>query len=228
MLSSSRGLILGFIILIQCAISSLAFISANKFRTHQISLLRSKPEFSVVGEEELPDTDIQEPDTDGFYVVKPSTGSPSTGVRPEYGALSVGTVVQVQVGDVSLARKAWKKRRRTGSPLLVPCSILNVDRGSMVRWNFMFLLEKFGRARSDGIEISTTELSKKYRTFLKSSMQVGYQYGIAMCSPLQLTDMFLLLLETGTGTRFRFHSRLSGRALHKECPGGIRSKTLEE
>jgi len=93
--------------------------------------------------------------------------------RSEYGALAPGTVVQVQVGDLSLARKAWKKRRRTGSPLLVPCSILNVDRRSMVRWNLMFLLEKFGQAQADGIQISASNLSQRYRKFLSSSLQAS-------------------------------------------------------
>lgn len=99
------------------------------------------------------------------------------GKRPatEYGFLRPGTVVQIEVGDLSLARKAWKKRRRSGSPLLVPCSILNVDRLSMVRWNLLFLMEKFGRPtkerRSGGIEISLASLAKNYRTFLKSSLQ---------------------------------------------------------
>ena len=91
----------------------------------------------------------------------------------EYAALRPGTVVQVQVGDLSLARKAWKKRRRTGSPLLVPCSVLNVDRRSAVRWNLIFLLEKFGRAghgKKGGIVMSAKDLAKSYRSYLKSSL----------------------------------------------------------
>lgn len=95
-----------------------------------------------------------------------------TSIPPEYGALAPGTVVQVQIGDLSLARKAWKKRRRTGSPLLVPCSILTVDRNSMVRWNLIHLLEKFGRAQSDGIAMTEVELSQQYKIFLKSSLLV--------------------------------------------------------
>ena len=96
--------------------------------------------------------------------------------KMEYGYLRPGTVVQIQIGDLNLARKAWKKRRRTGSPLLVPCSVLNVDRLSMVRWNLLFLLEKFGRKmansnRDPGIEISLVSLARTYRTFLKSSFQ---------------------------------------------------------
>jgi hypothetical protein len=93
---------------------------------------------------------------------------------PEYGALAPGTVVQVQIGDLSLARKAWKKRRRTGSPLLVPCSILTVDRNSMVRWNLIHLLEKFGSAQSDGIAMTVGELSHQYKIFLKSSLMVRF------------------------------------------------------
>lgn len=96
----------------------------------------------------------------------------------EYAALRPGTVVQVHVGDVSLARKAWKKRRRTGSPLLVPCSVLNVDRRSAVRWNLIFLLEKFGRAgkgNKGGVVMSLKDLARSYRTYLKSSL--GRQAG---------------------------------------------------
>lgn len=92
----------------------------------------------------------------------------------EFAALRPGTVVQVQVGDLSLARKAWKKRRRTGSPLLVPCSVLNVDRRSAVRWNLIFLLEKFGRGgkgNKGGLAISLKDLARSYRTYLKSSLK---------------------------------------------------------
>lgn len=91
----------------------------------------------------------------------------------EYAALRPGTVVQIQVGDLSLARKAWKKRRRTGSPLLVPCSIINVDRRSAVRWNIIFLLEKFGQAVKGNkaeIEMSLKDLAGVYRSYLKSSL----------------------------------------------------------
>lgn len=103
-----------------------------------------------------------------------SSGSDGKKSSPlEYAALRPGTVVQVQVGDISLARKAWKKRRRTGSPLLVPCSVLNVDRRSAVRWNLIFLLEKFGRAgkgNKGSIVISLKDLALSYRTYLKSSL----------------------------------------------------------
>ena len=144
----------------------------NDFRS--LSAGKQHPEFSLMDEDENLLDDKHEKSIGGdFVVVNQREALPSEpSIRPEYGALSPGTVVQVQVGDLSLARKAWKKRRRTGSPLLVRCSVLNVDRQSMVRWNLIYLLEKFGNARSDGIEITSTDLSKKYRTFLKSSLQV--------------------------------------------------------
>lgn len=105
-------------------------------------------------------------------------------VRVQYAAMEPGTVVHIQVGDIARARKAWKKRRRTGSPLLVPCSVLNVDLASTVRWNLIYLLEKFGESMSSsskkqqpsnsgggGIRISLSELSKRHRSHLKASLQ---------------------------------------------------------
>lgn len=127
---------------------------------------------SAMGSEFLStDEDDMLPDDESQILSDP--GLDVSVIRSEYGALPAGTVVQVQVGDLSLARKAWKKRRRTGSPLLVPCSILNVDQRSMVRWNLIFLLEKFGQAQADGIQISASELAQRYRRFLKSSLQAS-------------------------------------------------------
>jgi hypothetical protein len=45
----------------------------------------------------------------------------------------------------------------------------------MVRWNLIFLLEKFGTPKADGIQITSSELVQRYRTFLKSSLQVSEQ-----------------------------------------------------
>ncbi|GAX27445.1 hypothetical protein FisN_23Hh091 [Fistulifera solaris] len=87
-----------------------------------------------------------------------------------FAAMEPGTVVQIQVGDVSLARKAWKKRRRSGSPLLVPCSVLKVDRQSTVRWNLIYLLEKFGSKHAAGTRISLVELTRRHRKHLQSSL----------------------------------------------------------
>ena len=99
-----------------------------------------------------------------------NNNSPRPGL--EYAVLRPGTVVRIQVGDPAVARKAWKKRRRTKSPLLVPCSIVTVEHLAMVRWNLLFLLEKFGRQEKKhqpGIVLSAPQLARYYRSYLKSS-----------------------------------------------------------
>lgn len=156
-------------------------LASQRLTQHSLSspalFAKPHPEYSFADEESPEETDSVDGDDDYFAVTLPKEdpqADQAPSKRPEYGALAQGTVVQVQVGDISLARKAWKKRRRTGSPLLVPCSILNVDRQSMVRWNLMFLLEKFGSSQKDGIQISAEDLSNKYRTFLKSSLHVSF------------------------------------------------------
>jgi hypothetical protein len=87
--------------------------------------------------------------------------------------------VTIQVGDVGLARKAWKKRRRSGSPMLVPCSILQMDLQVMAQNNLMYLLYKYGlesktsRHRS-GLEISLSELSNLHRKQFRLTLSVGF------------------------------------------------------
>lgn len=148
-----------------------------------IFLAKPHPEFSVVDEDddsepiERTGSDISivaqvEESVEESVPAASATQEKSNKQNPDYGALAPGTVVQVQIGDLALARKAWKKRRRTGSPLLVPCSVLNVDRQSMVRWNLIHLLEKFGRSRSDGIVITVAEMATHYRRYFKSSLLV--------------------------------------------------------
>lgn len=53
-------------------------------------------------------------------------------------ALRRGCVVKIIVGSNS--RKAWKKRRRSGSPLLIACSIQGIDELSAIRCNIMHIL----------------------------------------------------------------------------------------
>lgn len=163
----------------------------NAFQNKDPSYAKKPPEYTIDEDDDDDDDGGDYDGADGYgtidsnanlsgdYILldtEPETetnhGDTKAPRQTEYGALSPGTVVQVQVGDISAGRKAWKKRRRSGSPLLVPCSVLNVDRKSMVRWNLIFLLEKFGVGKKDGISISDTELTKRYRTFLQSSLQV--------------------------------------------------------
>jgi hypothetical protein len=154
------------------------------------------PEFSVIGdegdeearspvqeEEDRPPEDVFTRDSPAREVRRENESSSSSAAtvssgsgRLQYAAMEPGTVLQIQVGDVSLARKAWKKRRRSGSPLLVPCSVLAADRESSVRWNLMYLLEKFGGPAPAGrgrgvISLSQSELSRRHGSHLKSSLR---------------------------------------------------------
>jgi hypothetical protein len=109
---------------------------------------------------------------------------------------SAAAVVTIEVGDVNLARKAWKKRRRSGSPMLVPCSILSVDPKTMIRSNLMYLLYKYGveskasAHQRPGLELSMSEVAQFHRKQFKTSLLVRNQiFGSIICS-----NMLLLLL----------------------------------
>ena len=66
--------------------------------------------------------------------------------KMEYTALLPGHCLPIQIGSLSLARKAWKKRRRTYSPILVPCSLLSIPHTKhTLRNNVLYLLHKYGR-----------------------------------------------------------------------------------
>lgn len=69
--------------------------------------------------------------------------------EPFFAALSLGSSVRIQVGNMEQSRKAWKKRRRSGSPLLIPCSVLDVDRATMMIDSIVYLVQKFGSPLSD-------------------------------------------------------------------------------
>jgi hypothetical protein len=78
-------------------------------------------------------------------------------------AIEPGSTVRIQIGDTSLARKAWKKRRRNKSPLLVPCSLLTKDLQTSLQDNILYLVKKFGSPR-----LSLDELLRRQRSHLMS------------------------------------------------------------
>lgn len=88
---------------------------------------------------------------------------------PETASISPGQVLTIRIGDTSLARKAWKKRRRTGSPMLVPATILSMNREMMVKMNILNLVNRFGKPLDydshNGVGLSVGSLVKlhKYR-----------------------------------------------------------------
>eukprot|EP00804_Cyclotella_cryptica_P021914 CCRYP_000866-RA/>CCRYP_000866-RA protein AED:0.01 eAED:0.01 QI:2252/1/1/1/0.33/0.25/4/1891/550 len=94
--------------------------------------------------------------------------------QSEYALLLPGHTVRIQIGDVTASRKAWKKRRRNSSPILIPCSILGMSREWMVRWNVMTLLHMIGEETpSAGGAVGTTcgKLGRAYRQRLGGDLR---------------------------------------------------------
>jgi hypothetical protein len=148
-----------------------------------VNSVENQDEF-VVAEDDTVDMDVDADvdvgaDTEATFEVS----LPVSQARPEFAALSPGSPVEIQIGNLDLARKAWKKRRRSGSPLLIPCSILTTDRKSMVVNNLIFLLHKFGKPiseqdmperpggyKSNHIAIPFPDLSRWYKSHLRASL----------------------------------------------------------
>eukprot|EP00956_Cyclotella_meneghiniana_P004354 scaffold5312_cov71-Cyclotella_meneghiniana.AAC.8 len=86
---------------------------------------------------------------------------------PEHALLLPGHTVRIQIGDVTASRKAWKKRRRNSSPILVPCSILGMNREWMVRWNIMTLLYMIGEESSSACGATSATCSKIGKAYRK-------------------------------------------------------------
>ena len=68
----------------------------------------------------------------------------SSNTNTELAYLLPGQSLRIRIGDTNASRKAWKKRRRNASPILIPASILNVSRQSLVRTNIFALLCSIG------------------------------------------------------------------------------------
>lgn len=105
-------------------------------------------------------------------------------VAPESASILPGQVVSIRIGDMSNPRKAWKKRRRTGSPVLVPCTILGMNKEVMVKNNLMNLLHRFGKPsdqenQSNGVFLSVGAAVKLYKyrlggNLLEHAKALGY------------------------------------------------------
>jgi hypothetical protein len=96
--------------------------------------------------------------------------------QPECGVLSPGQVISIRFGDISQPKKAWKKRRRSGSPLLVPCTIVGMNRESMVKSNLIHLLHRFGSKPDDddtmnnGVVLNLSAAVKLYKSRLGGNL----------------------------------------------------------
>lgn len=103
-----------------------------------------------------------------------STATDEAANADELALLLPGQTLRIQIGDVSSSRKAWKKRRRNSSPILIPCSILGMNREWMVRWNVMTLLHQVGEesnAADGAVAISSGKLGRAYKKRLGGDLQ---------------------------------------------------------
>jgi hypothetical protein len=119
-------------------------------------------------------------------------------------AIEPGSTVRIQIGDVSLARKAWKKRRRNKSPLLVPCSLLTKDLHASLQDNVLYLVKKFGSPR-----LSVGELLRRHRSHLlapmsnatiaavSASLQTGWVSNDGSSDEESLVQLLLFLFPPG-------------------------------
>lgn len=105
-------------------------------------------------------------------------GSTSSGdggdISNELALLLPGQTLRIQIGDVSASRKAWKKRRRNASPILIPCSVLGMSREWMVRWNAMTLLHMIGEesaAAGGAVGATAGKLGRAYRQRLGGDLR---------------------------------------------------------
>lgn len=146
----------------------------NKYRRHHQS-------FGV----SIMDDSSTEVDTNGDEMSFLASSSLSS-QNPELASILPGQVLSIRIGDTTQSRKAWKKRRRSKSPILVPCSVLGMDRQSMVTWNIMHLLHRFGKSVDDydnrkggGVALGVGACARLYkRTFgsslLEHTQALGY------------------------------------------------------
>ena len=115
----------------------------------------------------------------------------SGNTKNEWIALLQGQSIPIQIGSVELARKAWKKRRRSYSPILVPCSIINIPHKTAVRNNIVYLVNQFGDSINEsfddvlgggkgggaGVVLSVTQLKSFYRKVFGGNLT---QHAIAL------------------------------------------------
>ena len=92
----------------------------------------------------------------------------------ELSLLLPGQTLRIQIGDVTSSRKAWKKRRRNASPILIPCSVLGINREWMVRWNVMTLLHMIGEesgAAGGAVAATAGKIGRAYRQRLGGDLR---------------------------------------------------------
>ncbi len=142
----------------------------------------------------------------------------------ESASILPGQILSIRIGDTSNPRKAWKKRRRSGSPILVPCTIMGMNRGTMVKWNLMNLLHRFGKPEQNnshnGVVLSVGAIVKLYKhrlggDLLQHANALGYRTIVeflrATCDDTLARDNGVQLTRIGENRELVLSSSLSLR-----------------
>lgn len=174
-----------------------------------------KKSLSRTAETELFSNSIQDDET---------SLSAEVAVVPETASILPGQVVSIRIGDMSNPRKAWKKRRRTGSPILVPCTILGLNKEAMVKFNLINLLHRFGKPQEhdsrNGVVLSVGAAVKLYKhrlggDLLKHANALGYDTIVKMLKGIfddnSFRDTGVQVTRTGTKRELVLSSSLSLR-----------------
>jgi hypothetical protein len=167
-------------------------------------------------EEVLESDSLAEEDSSTSTAVSNDTPA-TTNTKNEFVALLQGQSLPIQIGSIALARKAWKKRRRSYSPILVPCSLLSIPHQSAVRNNIVYLVHKYGDniqqsediARSAllgggkgggaGVVLSVRDLKKLYNHLLGGSLT---QHAAALTGQNSIAVLLDEMMDTHTKIKY--------------------------
>ena len=117
------------------------------------------------------DSDIELDATTDNTIINTNTQSANS----ELALLLPGQTLRIQIGDINQSRKAWKKRRRNTSPILIPCSILGMNREWMVRYNIMTILHQIGEPSSfvnGQVGATVGKISRAYKKKLHGDLRI--------------------------------------------------------
>lgn len=151
---------------------------------------------------------------------------------PESASLLPGQIVTIRIGDMSNPRKAWKKRRRTGSPILVPCTILGMNKETMVKNNLINLLHRFGKPQENesrkGVVLSVGAAVKLYKyrlggELLEHANSLGFDTIVKMMREMFTENTFretgVKLVRIGDKQELVLQSSLSLRLSRESAYG---------
>jgi hypothetical protein len=142
---------------------------------------------------------------------------------PESASLLPGQILTIRVGDTSLARKAWKKRRRSFSPILVPCTITSINRNLMVKNNIINILHRFGKTNTNtnnGVVLTVGAMVKLYKhrlggNLLQHCKALGYDTIVAYLKDVfdekEVKESGVSLIRIGEKNELALVSSLSMR-----------------